>query len=334
MSHSINSNALSAEDKLIFSATKPYAREDRLKSWLQLWIIVAAVFFAYFILYLNIDLYITAVVSIILSFLILRFFVIYHDYVHKTILQNSVIARIIFTLFGYYILAPMSIWNRSHNHHHQNNSKLNTTGIGSYPILTKAKYLDLTPADRSAYLFARHPMTILFGYIFTFIIGMCLQSLRNNFKKHWDSLLALALHAGAGFVIFWFGGIGLFFFVFLIPALVTSCLGAYLFYAQHNYPNAAYHQKGDWSYYKAALRSSSYMKMNRMMEWFTGNIGYHHIHHLNPAIPFYNLKKVFNEIREVRKEADTSLTAPAIWACLKLKMWDTSTGKMISLKEV
>src|SRR5687768_9456428 len=304
MSHSININALSPKDKLLFATMKQYTREDRFQSWLHLWIIMAAVAVAYFILLLEMNILITSSVSLVLSFLILRFFVIYHDYVHKTILQNSVMARIIFTLFGYYILAPMSIWNRSHNHHHQNNSRLNTTGIGSYPILTKAKYLDLTAADRAAYLFSRHPMTILFGYIFTFIIGMCLQSLRNNFKKHWDSLLALVLHAVAGLVICWFGGVGLFFFVFLVPALISSCLGAYLFYAQHNYPNATYHQKGNWSYYKAAFNSSSYIKMNRIMEWFTGNIGYHHIHHLNPAIPFYNLKKAFIEIREVRKEAD------------------------------
>ncbi|HUR12812.1 MAG TPA: hypothetical protein VM012_15655, partial [Flavitalea sp.] len=93
MKHSMCNNALSAEDKVIFSATKPYAIENRFLSWVHLFIIVGVVLAAYVILFLEIDWFISFSVSIILSFLILRFFVIYHDYVHKNILQNSIVAR-------------------------------------------------------------------------------------------------------------------------------------------------------------------------------------------------------------------------------------------------
>src|SRR5690606_36099801 len=117
----------------------------------------------------------------------------------------------------------------------------------------------------------------------------CVNSFISNRGRHWDSLITLVLHAAMGFLAWWFFGWQILLFGFFLPFLVTFALGSYLFYAQHNFPESVFADKDGRSYVKAALESSSYMRMNPVMQWFTGNIGFHHIHHLNTHIPFYRL---------------------------------------------
>ena len=184
------------------------------------------------------------------------------------------------------------------------------------------------------YLFIRHPLTIAFGYVFAFLWGMCLRSLIKSGDKHKDSLISLLFHGGIGALVYFFLGAQSFFIGFLLPSLISSAMGAYLFYAQHNFPDAKYKPKEEWTYAFAALKSSSYMRMSRLMHWFTGNIGYHHIHHMNPLIPFYQLPVVFGEMQEFQSPGVTSLWPTDVWSCFRVKVWDAEQDKMISLKEV
>ncbi len=321
-------------EKAVYAAARTYAKEDRIQSWFHFWIMIVSVACSYLILFVSSNLFISFITGVVLSLLLVRLFVIYHDYVHKTILHDAFVARIFFTFFGWFILAPISIWKRSHNHHHQHNSKLDAWGIGSFPILTRSEYLDCSRSKRLAYLLTRHPVSIVLGYFVTFLFGMCLRSFVQNSKKHWDSLLALVVHTGLGSMIFLGGGIELFVCTFLLPALVSGCIGSYLFFAQHNYPGVIHHRKEDWSNYKAAITSSSYIKMNWLMEWFTANIGYHHIHHLNAAIPFYNLPKVHHELPQLKPQVDTTLLPLDILKCLRLKLWDPCLNRMIGMEDL
>jgi omega-6 fatty acid desaturase (delta-12 desaturase) len=238
------------------------------------------------------------------------------------------------TLWGLFILAPTSIWKRSHDHHHKHNSKLYTSSIGSYPIVTREKYLSMSRGERAVYNFTRHPLTIAFGYIFVFIYGMCVRSYMNNPSKHRDSLVALILHVVMGAAIVLLLGWTAFWLGFIAPALIALGLGAYLFYAQHNFPTATFAEKDGWSYVNAALASSSYMKLNPVMHWFTGNIGYHHIHHLNARIPFYRLPEAYKAIPELQQAKTTSLMPGEIIRCLRLKVWDPQLGRMIGRREM
>ena len=188
--------------------------------------------------------------------------------------------------------------------------------------------------DRAVYNFTRHPLTIAFGYFFVFIYGMCIRSFINNRDKHWDSLLSLILHVVFGVAIVVFLGWPAFWLGFVVPALIALGLGAYLFYAQHNFPTATFAEKEGWSYVNAAMGSSSYMRLNPIMHWFTGNIGYHHVHHLNARIPFYRLPEAFKAIPELQKAKTTSLMPREIWRCLRLKVWDPELGRMIGRREM
>ena len=131
-----------------------------------------------------------------------RMFVIYHDHQHHTILLRSLPADILFKLYGIFILAPTSIWKRSHDYHHNHNCKLFSASIGSYPVMTKQRFQQSSKAEQRSYLAIRHPLTILFGYITMFILGMCLRSFISAPKRHWDSLIALIVHISISVLIF------------------------------------------------------------------------------------------------------------------------------------
>ena len=118
------------------------------------------------------------------------------------------------------------------------------------------------------------------------------------------------------------------------PHFILYALGTYLFYAQHNFPSVCFADKAGWTYAKAAIESSSYLVTNRLMAWFTANIGYHHIHHLNARIPFYRLPQAFREIPELQSPRVTSLHPAEILRCLRLKVWDVETQRMVNLRHV
>ena len=325
----------SATEKELILATKPFAREVRWKSWWHLFstgLLLAGAYFGIF--WPSSPLWVKWLCAILAGLLIARMFIIYHDHQHKAILQNSKFADGIMTLWGLFVLAPTSIWKRSHDHHHTHNSKLYTSSIGSYPIVTVEKFKSFTKRERSIYLFIRHPLTIVFGYLTVFLYGMCVRSFVNNRAKHWDSLIAVVLHAGMGVLIVWLLGWTAFWLGLVTPAAIALGFGAYLFYAQHNFPTATFADKDGWSYVNAALGSSSYMRMSKVMHWFTGNIGYHHIHHLNARIPFYRLPEVFKAIPALQKAKTTSLRPLEMIRCLRLKVWDPQRGRLVGFREL
>lgn len=320
--------------KELILATKPYAKEDRRKSWIYTLSTLALLIGTLAATVLLPWLLARIACSIIAGLLLVRMFVIYHDHQHHTILHKSKIGDAIMTVFGIYMLAPTSIWKRSHDHHHKHNSKLFSASIGSFPIATRQKYLSMGTGERIGYLAIRHPLTIGMGYFTMFMFGMCVSSFVSSPRKHFDALLALVLHIAAAVSIFIFWGSEAWLLMFFVPFLIAFGLGAYLFYAQHNFPGVTFCSNQDWAYDKAALESSSYMTMNPVMHWFTANIGYHHIHHLNAKIPFYRLPEVMAKFPELQAARTTSLRPGAIIACLRLKVWDQELGRMISLKEL
>ena len=320
--------------KELILATKPYVLDYAIRSW---WSIFSTAF-----------LLIAALVgtlwhfpfpgkivcSILAGLLLLRMFVIYHDQQHQAILPKSRLAEALMGIFGILALSPPSIWKSSHNHHHNHNSKLRGSHIGSFPIMTKDQFLKSSKRERLQYLFMRHPLTILFGYVSVFLGGMCILPLFEKLRDHYDCLIALVVHAVTGVLLAVFFGWQALLLALLIPDFIAGAIGSYLFYAQHNFPGVSFNAADGWTYEKAALESSSFMKTGPIMGWFTGNIGYHHIHHLNARIPFYRLPEVLNNIVELQTPKTTSLNPIEIIRCLRLKVWDVESQQMIGLAQV
>jgi omega-6 fatty acid desaturase (delta-12 desaturase) len=318
----------------LISATKPYARDNTPRSW---WYVLSTSFLLLLALagtFPVFPLVARIVSSVAAGLLILRLFVIYHDQQHHAILRKSRLAEFLMRAFGIYSLSASSIWRSSHNHHHNHNSRLRGSHIGSFPVMTKAQFLELSRGKRFAYLFVRHPLTILFGYVFMFLYGMCLNPFLNSPRKHSDCIVAFVTHVAIATGLLYFFGWQTLLLAQTIPHFIGCAIGTYLFYAQHNFPGVSFEEKSGWTYEKAALESSSYMVTGPVMSWFTANIGYHHVHHLNSRIPFYRLPEALQGIPELQRAKTTSLHPGNIYRCLRLKVWDVDTQRMISLAEI
>jgi omega-6 fatty acid desaturase (delta-12 desaturase) len=315
-------------------ATKRFARDDTVRSW---WYVLSTT-----LLYLaavagtlwNIHPAAKVLCSTLAGLLMLRLFVIYHDQQHHAILPKSKLAEGLMRLVGMMTLSPSSIWRSSHNHHHNHNSRLRGSQIGSFPIMTKEQYLKTPPSLRRRYLFVRHPLTILFGYVFMFFYGMCLNPFLNYPRRHLDCLMALVVHLGISATLLWLGGWQALIMAQFLPHFIASAIGTYLFYAQHNFPGVSFSDNAGWTYEKAAMESSSFMRTNWLMGWFSANIGYHHIHHLNSRIPFYRLPEVSRALPELQSPKTTSLAPAEILRCLRLKVWDVEAQRMVGVRNL
>ena len=320
--------------KQLILATKEFARDNRARSW---WLMLSSgllLILALMGTLWNVHLAAKIGCSLLSGLILVRVFVIYHDHQHKAILTRSRLADWLMKAFGLFVLTPSSIWRASHDHHHHHNSKLRGSSFGSFPVTTKEGYLSMSRTERFQYLFVRHPLTLLFGYITVFMVGMSLMPFLGRPRRHFDGFLALALHAGLATVLLvWAGWLALLLFL-IAPCFISSAIGSYLFYAQHNFPDVFYMDKDGWTYEGAAMESSSYFKMGPLMSWFTGNIGYHHIHHLNARIPFYRLPEIMKKMPELQAPKTTSLKLAEIYRCLRLKVWDVQAQRMVGLAEV
>ncbi len=308
--------------KQLLLASKHYASECRWKSWWHLWSTLAAYGALLVCAAADLPLIVRVVASVLIGLVHVRLFIIYHDYLHGAILARSRLASGIMAIYGLYSLSPTSFWKRSHDYHHRNTAQIFGTDLGSYPIMTTAAYAQASWWQQRLYALARHPFTIATGYVTVFVWGMCVLPMCQHFRRHFDGALALLFHGGVICGLIVWGGIDAALFAVILPIWIGSTLGAYLFYAQHNYPAVKLRAEESWSYVDAALHSSSYIQMSPLMHWFTGNIGYHHVHHLNSRIPFYRLPEAMAGIQELQSPGTTSLRPHDVLRCLRLKLWD------------
>jgi omega-6 fatty acid desaturase (delta-12 desaturase) len=161
---------------------------------------------------------------------------------------------------------------------------------------------------------------------------MCVKPFFTKPKDNAGAGFAILFYAAIAAATIYLAGLEAYLFAVLIPHAIAAALGSYMFYAQHNFPGIEIRSRHDWSYTDAALRASSYMKMGKVMEWFSGNIGYHHVHHLNSSIPFYNLPKAMAEVPELQEPVETSLGIGDVVRCLRLKLWSNDEHDMVGYR--
>jgi acyl-lipid omega-6 desaturase (Delta-12 desaturase) len=315
------------DPKEIIRHSALYAREQRSRSWGHFLSTLATVAGLVATICLFDSVAVRIPTSLVLGLVLVRVFIIYHDVQHGTILKGSRLAAALMYLYGLFVLNPPSIWSRSHEHHHRIVGRVYGSSIGSFPVMTRETWNGSTRLERLRYVVQRHPVTIACGYLTIFLYGMCVRSFVTDQRQHFDSAIAITLHAAAIVLLAVFAP-ALMLYLVLVPMTVACGLGAYLFYAQHNYPLVRIMTRTDWSYLGAALSSSSYMRMGPIMRWFTGNIGFHHVHHVNARIPFYRLPEAMAGIAELQAPGTTSLSPREIWKCLRLRFWCGELGRM------
>lgn len=328
--------------KELHEATRPFANESRVKSW---WYIAST--FVLLVIVLTAAAFVPwwaarAVLSVVGGLLLVRAFVLYHDFMHGAVLRRSRIGKVLFYSYGLVVLTPPQSWRHSHNFHHANVGKpipveggkclRLTSDVGSVPLMTTDMWREASFWDRLRYRISRHPITILTAYVTVFLFGICLVPLLKNPRKYWDGALSLLVHGGLISVLWVFAGFHVAFFAFVLPFAIAAASGAYLFFAQHNFEGLQISPIETWSHFRASLVSSSYMKLGRIMNWFTGNIGYHHVHHLNSHIPFYRLPEAMSAIPELQNPTVTTLWPREIITCFRLSLWDVESQRLVTYR--
>jgi omega-6 fatty acid desaturase (delta-12 desaturase) len=263
---------------------------------------------------------------------LLRTYILFHDCAHGSFLPGrranawvgSVLALIVFT--------PFARWRHEHIGHHATAGDLDRRGIGDVPTLTVAEYNARSRWGRLGYRLFRNP-TVMFGL--GPIYGMLLaprwvgRSARPRIQRSvWRTDLALVLALGG---LCWLLGWRDFLLVELPLIPLAGGAGIWLFYVQHQFDDTYWQRSGEWSYDDAALRGSSYLRLPKVLQFFTGNIGLHHVHHLNPRIPNYNLQRAHDET-----PIFDSVPKVSLWdglRAVRLKLWDEDQARLVTWAE-
>lgn len=335
-------NSTPRRGKPLLEAAKPFAVEIRGKSWwhvgttlgLMAALLTGAALAPLWPLRLAF--------SLLGGLVMVRAFILFHDFMHGAILKGSRFGRILMYGVGTLLLTPPRAWRESHNHHHANVGKISpegghvpvvTTDIGAYPMMSVSMWQRATRYERFVYRVSRHPVTIFCAYLTVFMGNLCLGSTFANPKKHWPGGLVFLTHVSLLGALWYAGGFPMMFFTYFLPLWIASASGAYLFYAQHSFPGARVYTPEDWDFFEAALGTASYFKFGRILDWVTGSIGYHHVHHLNSGIPFYRLREAMDAIPELQQPVVTRLRLRDILGCFRANLWDPEKGCLVRYED-
>ena len=274
----------------------------------------------------------TAVLAIAAAGFLLRVFVMFHDCAHGSLLPSRRANAVLGTVLGLLVLSPFRRWRHDHAVHHATSGDLDRRGVGDIVTLTVTEYRERRWRGRVAYRLIRNPVVMFgLGPVFAMIVGPRIVA-RGARPRMRNSVLgtdaALAVVIGG---LCWLIGWRDFLVVWAPAALLAGSVGIWLFYVQHQFEDA-YWQSGDvWSYADAALRGSSHLKLPRVLQFFTGNIGLHHVHHLNARIPNYNLRRAHDA-----SPMFASVPTLSLWSGLRsvrFKLWDEQAGRLVTFAQ-
>ena len=299
----------------------------------SLWQVVnsfAPFFVAWYLMYRSLEwsYWLTLALAIPTTGFLMRIFIIFHDCGHGSFFKSQKANDWVGTICGILTFTPYYQWRRDHAIHHATSGDLDRRGIGDVTTLTVKEYLALPWHKRLGYRLYRHPLVMLvLGPTFLFLVGHRLVSPGAG-KRERDSVLwTNAALLAITLVLSWAIGPKPLLLVHLPILLLSSTAGVWLFYVQHQFETTTWEHNENWDYARAALYGSSFYRLPKILQWFTGNIGFHHIHHLSPKIPNYELQKCHEE-NPVFHEA-TTLTLLASLKSLTLRLWDEEQKKMV-----
>jgi acyl-lipid omega-6 desaturase (Delta-12 desaturase) len=312
----------------------PYARPHIGRSTLDILTSVVPYLGLSFAMYVLLDVsyVLTLVVAVPAAGFLLRTYIVFHDCSHGSFLPSKRNNAWLGTALGLLVYSPFQSWRHSHAVHHATAGDLDRRGVGDVPTLTVAEYYGSSRRGRLGYWLFRNPLVMFgIGPIWALMVQTRLvkRSERPRMKRS-VHLTNLAIALMVGFFC-WAMGWQEFLLVQMPTAWMAGAAGVFLFYVQHQFEDAYWENADSWSYADAALRGSSYLKLPKVLQYFTGNIGFHHVHHLSARIPNYYLQRA-HDSNPIFHDVPTLSLWDGLRA-VRLKLWDEESGRLVTFKQ-
>jgi omega-6 fatty acid desaturase (delta-12 desaturase) len=280
---------------------------------------------------IRISYWLTLLLSIFASGFLVRIFIIFHDCGHGSFFKSDRLNKVVGIPLGLLSFTPYHHWHHDHKEHHATVGNLDKRGVGDVQTLTVTEYQRLSKWKKLGYRIYRNPIFLIF--IAPLLLFLIQYRLPKPYMKWRDQIYLHFTSLAIGFgvlIMIWILGWKTYLLIQLPITYISSVHGVWLFYVQHQYESVKWERKEKWDYKTIALQGSSYFKLPIILQWFTGNIGFHHIHHLSPKIPNYKLAKchkenaIFSDIKPI--------TFFSSLKSLGLRLWDEKRQRLVSFK--
>ena len=312
--------------------TMPSTKRSLVQTSVALTIYLASVSLLFVLLHYKLPVWVILVLSLCTSPIVVHIFIIFHDCCHMSYFKSRRACSWLGHVLGILTFTAYYDWQRTHAIHHRFMANLEERGIGDIWLMTVNEYRQAGRWTKFRYRLYRHPLFVLFfSAPFLFLILNRFPSKGARAREIKSVLLtdfALALIIFLLVISIGWNG---FFLIFLPMMLGASILGVWLFYVQHQFRHVYWAHNNEWDRFRAAMEGSSFYMMPGFFRWLSGNIGYHHIHHLAPRIPNYKLKDCFDEIPALQEIDPVPYLSGLRNICLSL--WHEQSGLLVSFRE-
>lgn len=316
----------------------PYKRANDKVAWFQL-ITTGALFGLFWWLMLRSlstgPYWVTLLWGVPAAFMSIRLFIFQHDCGHGSFFSKRKVNQRVGAVLGVLTFTPFSYWKRTHAIHHASSGNLDVREYGDVVTLTVREYLDRSKLGRFAYrLYRSMPIMLLLGPLYQFLIKHRMPyDVPASWKREWRSIIFNNLALTGILVLCWQTiGIGSYLKVQIPITLIAGTMGIWLFYVQHQFEDTYWEHEEEWNYQTAGLKGSSFYDLPAWLHYMTGNIGYHHIHHLSSLIPNYQLARCMHEVPELQQV--TRLTLWQSFKTARLKLWDEDSRQLVSFRQM
>jgi len=280
----------------------------------------------------------STVVAVLLALptggLLVRTFIVMHDCAHGSYFASRAMNDAVGFITGVLTMTPFLQWRRDHALHHASSGDLDRRGHGDIPTLTVREYRARSARARLGYRIVRHPLTLLLGGPIHLLLGQRLRgrSLATGSMQVasvWLTNVAIAAFLTLGVITVGWKSV---LFAYAVPYYLAAMAGVWLFYVQHQFEEAYWAPHSEWDYVDAALRGSSHLRLPALLQWFTGSIGLHHVHHVAPRIPNYRLQSCHDA-------SDMFARSPVItlrsgMTALRLALWDEDRQRLVRFRDI
>ncbi|WEK54092.1 MAG: fatty acid desaturase [Candidatus Cohnella colombiensis] len=315
-------------------AMAPYEKTDMKSSIRQIVNTIVPLILFWYVAYLSLSVsyWLTLPLAIIAGGFLVRTFILFHDCTHQSFFKSRLANDILGTVTGVLTLVPYQQWKHTHSIHHATSSNLDKRGTGDMWLLTVEEYAASPLWRRIYYRIYRNPIVMFgIGPIAIFLINYRFNrrgaKRKERINLYVTNISIVSLYALLCWAIGWQS-----FVMIQFPILMVSgLLGIWLFYVQHQFEDSYFENEDEWSYVQAAVDGSSFYKLPKVLQWITGNIGYHHVHHLSPKVPNYNLEKAHNATPPLHKA--TTITVATSLKSLRFRLWNEKTKTFVTFKQ-